>query len=70
MQSAFLKSEILEGIERQKISDRPPMALNLPPDKIWIHPKYGNIDASVGCVKDMYSLLLSGIKVTTLTLKR
>ena len=70
VQSAFLTNRILKEVPRPKICQAPAMAFNLTPDKMWTHPTYGNIDASLGCIPDLKALFSREIKVTCLNLKR
>ncbi len=44
-----------------------PLQYNLIPEKMWTHPVYDNIDASVGCVKDLEKLAKRGISLELLT---
>lgn len=65
VRSACLRKEVLEGVSCR--GNKAPLQLNLVPGKMWRHPKYGNIDASVGCVQDLKSFVQSGICVEPLS---
>lgn len=38
-----------------------PVQFNLVPKGVWVHPVHRNIDASIGCVEDLNSLVKQGI---------
>ena len=40
-----------------------PLHLNLVPDGVWVHPLHRNIDASIGCVKDLGELAHMGMRI-------
>jgi hypothetical protein len=40
-----------------------PLHLNLAPSGIWVHPVHRNIDASIGCIKDLSVLARMGMKI-------
>ncbi|MCW4009138.1 MAG: hypothetical protein NWF05_00765 [Candidatus Bathyarchaeota archaeon] len=44
-----------------------PLHLNLAPSGVWFHPVHRNIDASIGCVKNLGDLARLGMKVEHLT---
>jgi len=67
VRSACLRKAVLGEVACR--GNKPPLQLNLIPDKMWRHPKYGNIDASVGCVQDLASLVNTGIHVAPLSVK-
>ncbi len=69
VQSAFFAKKILEGVERTRSCDKPALTFNLVPDKMWMHPVYKNIDASIGCVPDIGIFLGMEMKVTPLCLE-
>lgn len=54
---AYVKKLILEDIPRKNPSKRAPLPLNLVPERMWLHPKYRNIDASIGCISNPSDLL-------------
>jgi len=66
IRSACLKKVVLEGISCRP---RAPLQFNLVPEKMWRHPKYGNIDASVGCVKEFEGLVKTGVHMAPLSVK-
>jgi hypothetical protein len=53
IRSACLKKRIFKGSCQ---SNRVPLQFNLVPEKMWRHPKYANIDASIGCIQDFEDL--------------
>jgi hypothetical protein len=67
VRSAHLKGKIFKGIPPP--SSRIPMQFNLIPEKMWLHPKYKNLDASVSCIQDLWELLNTGIYITPLSIK-
>jgi hypothetical protein len=44
-----------------------PLHLNLTPGGLWVHPVHRNIDASIGCVKDLEPLARMGMRIEHLT---
>jgi hypothetical protein len=62
MCEAFVENAILKDVPRTHLK-LPPLALNLIPDKMWLHPKYENFDASMGCIEKPLSLLKMGMAV-------
>jgi len=54
---AYIKKLILKDISRPNICGRAPLVLNLVPGKMWLHPKHGNLDASIGCIDNPSDLL-------------
>lgn len=67
VRSACLRKAVLGEVACR--GNKPPLQLNLVPDKMWRHPKYGNIDASVGCVQNLAGLVNTGICVAPLSVK-
>jgi len=67
VRSACLRKAVLGEVACR--GNKPPLQLNLIPDKMWRHPKNGNIDASVGCVQDLAGLANTGIHVAPLSVK-
>jgi hypothetical protein len=51
---------------RYGVSARIPLQFNVVPEKMWAHPVYDNIDASVGCVKDLQGLSRMGMSLELL----
>jgi hypothetical protein len=45
----------------------PPLHLNLTPACQWVHPEHHNIDASIGCVKNLGDLARMGMKIEHLS---
>ena len=68
VRSACLRKEVLEGVSCR--GNKAPMQFNLIPGKMWRHPKLGNIDASVGCVQDLKTLLQTGICMEPLSVEQ
>lgn len=62
MCKAFTENTILKDVPRTHFK-KPPLDLNLIPDKMWLHPKYANFDTSIGCIENPVSLLKMGIAV-------
>src|SRR3990170_544354 len=67
VRSARLRKEVFEGVSCR--GNKAPMQFNLVPEKMWRHPKLGNIDASVGCVQDLKTLLHTGICIEPLSVE-
>jgi len=67
IRSACLRRTVLEGISCR--GNKAPLQFNLIPEKMWRHPKHGNIDASVGCVHDLQELVRMGIYVAPLSVE-
>lgn len=67
IRSACLKKVIFKRISCP--GSRVPLQFNLVPEKMWVHPKYGNIDASTGCIQDLESLLKMGVHLAPLLIK-
>lgn len=67
IRSACLRKAVLaETVCR---GNKSPLQLNLIPEAMWRHPKYGNIDASVGCVQNLKNVANGGIHVAPLSVK-
>lgn len=56
VQAAFRRNLIFAEMKKSRIPEQTPVMFNLDPGKMWKHPVYGNIDAGIGCVKDLSSL--------------
>lgn len=67
VRSACLRKTVLDEVACR--GNKPPLQLNLVPDKMWRNPKYGNIDASISCVQDLAGLVNTGICVAPLSVK-
>lgn len=67
VRSACLRKDVLGEVSCR--GNKAPLQLNLVPEKMWRHPKFGNIDASVGCIQDLKSLVQKGICVEPLSLE-
>jgi hypothetical protein len=53
--------------EKYHVSTEIPMQFNLLPQKMWVHPVYRNIDASIGCVENLKDLADMGMKLEHLS---
>ncbi|MCW4018984.1 MAG: hypothetical protein NWF00_09955 [Candidatus Bathyarchaeota archaeon] len=64
IRSACRKGKLLKGLQK-KYDARVdvPLHLNLVPSGMWVHPVHRNIDASIGCVKDLGDLARMGMKI-------
>lgn len=61
------KDSLISGLkEKYGITMKVPMQFNLVPKYMWFHPKYRNIDASIGCIQDLKDLADLGIRVENL----
>jgi hypothetical protein len=49
--------------EKFGLASRLPLQFNLSPKSMWYHPVRRNIDASIGCIKDLQFLEQLGLKV-------
>jgi len=49
--------------EKYGITIRLPLQFNLAPRHMWVHPVHRNIDASIGCVKNLKDLADMGMRV-------
>jgi hypothetical protein len=67
IRSACLRKTVLS--ETACRGNKSPLQLNLIPEAMWRHPKYGNIDTSVGCVQDLASVVKNRICVAPLSVK-
>jgi len=64
---ACAKDLLIRGLrEKFGIAARMPLQFNLLPKHIWFHPVHRNIDASIGCVKDIKFLADIGMKMESL----
>jgi len=67
VRSACLRKEVLEGVSCR--GNKAPLQFNLVPGKMWRHPKFGNIDASVGCIPDLRDIVRRGICLEPLSVE-
>jgi hypothetical protein len=67
--SAFLKGQIFKDLKRSRLRENTPVMFNLDPGKMWTHPSHGNIDAGIGCVKDLRALLSQELRAFCITAK-
>ncbi len=56
--------------EKYDTSTKVPMQFNLVPKFMWFHPKYRNIDASIGCIQNLKDLADLGIKMENLPVEQ
>jgi len=49
--------------EEYGVSATVPLNFNLVPKNMWVHPVHRNIDASIGCVKDLQDLASMGMRL-------
>jgi len=59
---AYVNNRIMQEIPEKNIQ-KAPLVLNLVPEKMWLHSKYENIDASAGCIPDFTHFLKEGVAV-------
>jgi len=69
VQSAFLKELVFKDLRRPRPREEAPVMFNLEPGKMWMHPTHGNIDAGIGCVRDLRALLSQEVRVSSITAK-
>ena len=62
---AFIRRLILEEVPKTQLK-RAPLTLNLVPEKMWLHPQYENLDASIGCMDHPKDLLDMGMTLERL----
>jgi hypothetical protein len=67
IRSACLRKTILSEIPCR--GNKAPLQFNLIPDKMWRHPKHGNIDSSVGCIQALPELVRMGMCVAPLSVE-
>ncbi len=53
--------------QKYRVNMGVPLQFNLVPDGMWRHPKYNNIDASVGSVENLADLVKRGMRVEFLS---
>jgi len=65
---ACREGKLLKGLrEKYSLNVKVPLQFNLSPDILWSHPVHRNVDASIGCIQDLSSLVRSGMKVEYLS---
>ncbi len=70
VKSAQLSGKILRNVSSIFMGKpKVPVQLNLVPAKMWVHPKYNNIDASVGCIEQVEGLVKTGMSLEVLDAK-
>lgn len=67
---AYIRGIILKEMPQTNLCKEIPLALNLIPDKMWLHPEHKNIDASMGCFKNPLDLLEMGMAIEALDFKQ
>ncbi|MCW4005992.1 MAG: hypothetical protein NWF04_05275 [Candidatus Bathyarchaeota archaeon] len=61
---ACRRDQLFAGLPEQfGVGVEVPLQFNLVPESMWVHPKHGNIDASVGTIEDPVGLLRLGMKI-------
>jgi hypothetical protein len=61
------RNSLISGLkEKYEVSTNTPMQFNLVPKYMWFHPKYRNIDASIGCIQNLKDLADLGIRMENL----
>jgi hypothetical protein len=60
------KGLLIRNLEKYGVSMKIPLQFNLMPEYMWAHPIHHNIDASIGCVKNLNYFTQLGMKVETL----
>jgi hypothetical protein len=58
---------ILDLHDKYGITTEIPLQFNLVPDCMWVHPTHRNIDASVGCVKKIETVIRKGMNLEYLS---
>ncbi len=65
------KDSLISGLkEKFEVSEKIPMQFNLVPKFMWFHPKYRNIDASIGCIQNLKDLADLGIRMESLPVEQ
>lgn len=67
IRAAHLKGKIFKSISPP--SSNLPLQFNLVPEKMWLHPKYNNLDASVSCIQDLWKLVNTGVYIAPLSIR-
>jgi len=66
-QASARGSMIKDSREKYGVSSKAPLQFNLDPRRMWVHPVHRNIDASIGCVKNLKDLVDMGMKLEYLS---
>jgi hypothetical protein len=62
------QGQMIEGLaEKYGVKTEVPLQFNLAPEGMWVHPVHRNIDASIGCVKNLADLARMGMKIEFLS---
>ena len=65
---ACTRNQLINDLtEKFGFASRLPLQFNLSPKSMWYHPVRHNIDASIGCIKDLQFLQQLGLKVEFLS---
>jgi len=65
---ACAKNQLISDLnEKYGIVPKIPLQFNLSPKYMWYHPTHHNIDASIGCIKDLKFLAELGMKIEPLS---
>jgi hypothetical protein len=61
---ACIRKQLINDLsEKYGVAPKIPLQFNLLPKAMWCHPTRGNIDASIGCIKDLQFLAEMGMKM-------
>jgi hypothetical protein len=65
---ACAKDSLIKDLkEKYHVFTEIPLQFNLVPQKMWVHPVYRNIDASIGCVENLKDLVDMGMRLEYLS---
>ena len=63
---ACFRDSMIKDLEEHGATLKVPLQFNLAPESMWVHPKYGTIDSSIGSVKNLEDLARLAMKVECL----
>ena len=67
LRHACAKGLLIKDLGKYNVNTEVPLQFNLDPKRMWAHPLYKNIDASIGCVQDLSKLTKKGMKLEHLS---
>lgn len=68
IRQACARNDIIKDLrEKYGVVLKAPLQFNLVPQYMWVHPTHRNIDASIGCVKDLTDLAKMGMRLEYLS---
>ncbi len=68
VRTACEEGKLLKDLQKKySLNVKVPLQFNLAPDRLWSHPVHHNVDASIGCIQDLHSLVRSGMKLEYLS---